>query len=404
MSSLYVLLPATPVTAQTELQYVAVSSGDGRAAARHTTAPVTLLPAPSGAGSELVLVAPASALSWHRVDLPKGLGPRSPRLRQVLEGLLEDRLLDEPDNLHFALEPRPPSGAPAWVAVCDRAWLRSAFQTLEAAGRPASRIVPEFAPEGDPVLFALGDPDNALLVCAGRDGVFTLPLSSASLALLPALPEATPVVAEPAVAVLAEQVLQRTPQLQPTAERLLMAARSAWDLAQFEFASSGRDRAFKRLSTGWAGFLRAPQWRPARWGAVLLVLVQLVALNAWAWKERSSLAAKRDATRTMLTQTFPHVRAVIDPPLQMEREVAALRQLTGAASGRDLETMLGAIATAAPPGRSATAIEYSGTELRVRGLAANDAEAQPLLQGLRGQGYAASLQGDLLVVRPEAQP
>jgi general secretion pathway protein L len=402
MSSLYVLLPASPVSAQTEFQYVV--STDGRTVLRHAAAPAALLPAPSGAGSEVVLVAPASALSWHRVDLPKGTGPRSPRLRAVLEGVLEDRLLDEPENLHFALEPRPQATEPAWVAACDRGWLRGAVHALEAAGRPASRIVPEFAPEGEFALFALGDPEDARLVCAGRDGVFSLPLTSASLALLPTLPETTPVVAEPAVAALAEQVLQHSPQLQQPAERLLLAARTSWDLAQLEFASSGRDRAFKKLSTGWAGFLRAPQWRPARWGAALLVLVQLVGLNAWAWKERSALAGKREATRTILTQAFPQVRAVVDAPLQMEREVAALRQLTGSASGRDLETVLGVIASVAPPGRVATGIEYNGGEVRVRGLAGNEAEAQPLLQGLRAQGYAATLQGETLVVRPEAQP
>jgi general secretion pathway protein L len=402
MSSLYVLLPATPVTAQTELDYVI--AGSGRAASMPSPAQPALLPAPTGAGSELVLIAPASELSWHRVELPKGLGPRSPKLRAVLEGLLEDRLLDEPENLHFALEPRPQAGAPVWIAVCDRAWLRAAMQTLEAAGRPVSRIVPEFAPEGDAALYALGEPEHAHLVCASREGVYSLPLTSASLALLPSLPETTPVVAEPAVAVIAEQVLQHAPLLQQPAERLQQASRTSWDLAQFEFASSGRDRAFKKLSSGWAGFLRAPQWRPARWGAALLVLVQLIGLNAWAWKERSALATKRDASRGLLTQTFPNIRAVVDAPLQMEREVAALRQATGAASGRDLETVLGVIATSAPPGRTASAIEYAGSEVRVRGLAANEAQAQPLLQGLRAQGYAANLQGDVLVVRPEAQP
>ncbi|TFZ06576.1 general secretion pathway protein GspL [Ramlibacter henchirensis] len=402
MSSLYVLLPATPVTAQTELEYVV--SSNGRAVSHHAAAPVALLPPVSGAGSEVVLVAPAAALSWHRVELPKGLGPRSPRLRAVLEGLLEDRLLDEPENLHFALEPRPQPGGPVWVSVCDRAWLRAAMQAMENAGRPASRIVPEFAPEGDPALFAIGEPQAARLVCAGREGVFLLPLTSGSLALLPGLPETTPVVSEPAVAVLAEQVMQHPPQLQQPAERLLLAARSAWDLAQFDFASSGRDRAFKKLSTGWAGFLRSPQWRPARWGVALLLLVQLAGLNAWAWKERSALSTKREATRNLLTQTFPNVRAVVDAPLQMEREVASLRQATGAPSGRDLETVLGVVATAAPPGRTATGIEFTGNEVRVRGLTGNEAEAQPLLKGLRTQGYAANLQGDVLVVRPEAQP
>src|SRR5687768_16494073 len=105
MSSLFVLLPPTPVTAQTELEYYVVSR-EGRAASQHAAAPAALLPAPSGAGSEVVLIAPVSALSWHRVELPKGIGPRSPKLRQALDGLLEDRLLDEPENLHFALEPR----------------------------------------------------------------------------------------------------------------------------------------------------------------------------------------------------------------------------------------------------------------------------------------------------------
>lgn len=403
MSSLFVLLPRSAATAATEFEYLL--SSDGRSVSAHANAPAALLPAPAGAGSETVLVVPATALSWQRVELPKGTGPRAPRLRAVLEGLLEDRLLDELDDLHFALEPGVAVEQPAWVAVCDRHRLRATLQALEAAGRPVARVVPEFAPEGDPVLYALGETDHAQLVCAGRQGVLTVPLSAASLALLPPnLPDTTPVVAEPAVAALAEQLLQHEPRLQPRAERLLAAAQTRWDLAQLEFESSGRKRAFKKLSTGWAELLRAPQWRPARWGAIALVLVQLVGLNAWAWKERNSLAAKREAGRTILTQTFPNIRAVVDPPQQMEREVAALRQVAGGISARDLEAMLGALATALPPGRSATGVEYSGSELRVRGLAGSQAEAQPLLMALRSRGYAGAVQGDVLVVRPEGQP
>jgi general secretion pathway protein L len=371
----------------------------------HASASAALLPAPAGAGSETVVIVPAAALSWHRVELPKGTGARSPRLRAVLEGLLEDRVLDELEDLHFALEPGAVAEQPAWVAVCNRERLRATLQALETAGRPVSRVVPEFAPEGDPVLYALGEAEQAQLVCAGRQGVLLVPLSAASLGLLPPnLPDATPVVAEPAVAALAEQLLQHPPRLQPPTERLLSSAQTAWDLAQLEFASSGRTRAFKKLSTGWAELLRAPRWRPARWAIVVLIAVQLLALNAWAWRERNSLAAKREASRTLLTQTFPNVRAVVDPPQQMEREVAALRQVTGGVSARDLEAMLSAIATAVPPGRSATGLEYNGAELRVRGLAGPENEAQPLLMALRSRGYSGSLQGDVLIVRQEGQP
>jgi general secretion pathway protein L len=403
MSSLFVLLPRSAATASTEFEYLL--SPDGRSVSLHASASAALLPAPAGAGSETVVIVPAAGLSWHRVELPKGTGPRSPRLRAVLDGLLEDRVLDELDDLHFALEPSAVAEQPAWVAVCDRQRLRATLQVLEAAGRPASRVVPEFAPEGDPVLYALGEEEQAQLVCAGRQGLLLLPLSAASLNLLPPdLPDATPVIAEPAVAALAEQMLQRQPRLQSPGERLLASAQTSWDLAQLEFASSGRTRAFKKLSTGWAALLRAPQWRPARWAVLVLVAVQLLGLNAWAWRERNSLATKREASRTILTQTFPNIRAVVDPPQQMEREVAALRQVTGGVSSRDLEAMLGALATAVPPGRSATGLEYTGAELRVRGLAGSEAQAQPLVMALRSRGYTGSLQGDVLIVRQEGQP
>lgn len=402
MSSLFVLLAPVRATAQTEFPY-AVSS-DRRSVASHGSAPAALLPQPTGAGAEVVAIVPAAALSWHQVELPKGTTASSARLRAVLEGLLEDRLLDEPDGLHFALQPRPPATGPAWVAVCDRAWLRSAVQVLESAGRPAGRIVPEFAPEGAPALYAIGEPEDASLVLAGAEGVISLPLASASLALLPSLPQEAPRVAEPAVAALAEQVLQQKLELQLAPSRWLQAAQSGWDLAQFDFASSNRARAMKKLAGGWTEILRAPQWRPARWAAAVLVAVNLLGLNAWAWKERSALDAKRAAVRGAFTQAFPNVKTVIDPAAQMERELAALRQVTGGSSGRDLESMLAALTTVAPPGRNISSLEYSGSELRVRGLASNPDDARPIVNGLKSLGYAVTLQGDTLAVRQEAAP
>ena len=52
----------------------------------------------------------------------------------MLEGLLEDRLLDEPEALHFALQPHVRSPGTAWVATCERAWLASHLQALDEAG------------------------------------------------------------------------------------------------------------------------------------------------------------------------------------------------------------------------------------------------------------------------------
>lgn len=402
MSALIVHLPAQPLVAATEFDYALTA--DGSTLQSHGSAQAALLPAPTGAGAEVVAVVPAAMISWHRVELPQGTTARSPRLRAVLEGLLEDQLLDEPDALHFALQPPTRAAGTLWVAACDRAWLRSAVQALEAAERPASRIVPEFAPEGEPVLYAVGDPQQPQLVLAGNQGVTALPLTLQALPLLPGLAQDTPCIAEPAVAALAEQVLHRQPVLQQAPQRWVQAAQSAWDLAQFEFSSSGRARTLKKLGTAWADLQAAPQWRPARWGVLLLVAVNLLGLNAWGWRERSALEAKREAIRRTLTQTFPHVKVVVDAPLQMEREVSALRQLTGATSGRDLEAMLGAVSTASPAQRAISAIEFSAGELRLKGLALTPQEAQGMAASLKGQGYTSSAQGETLVVTQEGTP
>ncbi len=402
MSALLVFLPAQPISSSTEFEYA--TTRDGNAVQAHGSARAALLPAPTRAGGEVVAVVPAAMLSWHRIELPRGTSAASPRLRAVLEGLLEDHLLDEPETLHFALQPQAKPGAPLWVAACDRAWLRGAVQLLEATQRPAARIVPEFAPGGPPTLYALGDPQQASLVVVSADGVMTLPLSSQALPLLPSLPQDTACMAEPAVAAIAEQVLQHAPALQQAPQRWLQAAQSDWDLAQFEFSSSGRARALKKLGTAWADVLAAPQWRPARWGALLLVAANLVGLNAWAWRERSALDEKREAVRRTLTQTFPQVKVVVDAPIQMEKEVALLRQAAGATSGRDLEAMLGALSASSPPGRLVSGLEFSQGELRLKGLAYGPDEARAVGAALKSQGFSSVMQGEALAITPESQP
>jgi general secretion pathway protein L len=392
MSSLIVLLPREPADAGTEFAF-ALTGAAGTGVEDHGTAAAALLPQARGAGAEVIAVVPVNKLSWHRVELPKGTGAGSPRLRAVLEGLLEDQLLDETDQLHFAVQPQARGGQSAWVAVCDRAWLRGCLQLLESAGRAALRVVPEFAPAGAPQLTAMGETDAPLLVASGEEGVLALPLAPASLALLPA--EGIARVAEPAVAAQAEQLLQQPFTLQQAPQRWLQAAHSPWDLAQGEFASSGRARALKRLATRWSDLWRAPQWRPARWGAAALVALNLIGLNAWAWKERSALQSQRESLARTLTTTFPSVKVVVDPVTQMEREVALLRQRAGVASGRDLESMLAALAQAVPPGVTVGAMEFNGNELRLRGLPVDPAA---LGANLRGLGYGVTQQGDALIV------
>ncbi|MFM9880662.1 MAG: type II secretion system protein GspL [Burkholderiaceae bacterium] len=410
MSSLIVVLPSEGSGPATEYPFVQVSA-DGTVV-HHANALSALLPKPTGPGAEVVAVVPVRALSWHQVELPKGTTASSPRLRAVLDGLLEDRLLDEPDSLHFALQPAARAGEPVWVVACNRAWLRQALAALEAAQRPANRIVPEFAP-GLPTRWqalAAGDESaDAQLVVCSQQGVTVLPLaaeghSTELLPGLPALDDDAPLLAEPAVAALAEQRLHRRVTLQQNAQRLAQAAQGDWDLAQFDLASSGRARAMKRFTGSWRELFFAPRWRPARWGLVVLLLAHVLGLNAWAFGERRALQAKEQAVRATLSQTFPNVKVILDAPVQMEREVALLRQATGSTSGRDLEAVLSAFGAAVPEGKAVTAIEFVANEARMKGLSLNDAETANITSQLRAKGYSLQREGDSLVIRQEAAP
>lgn len=424
MSTLILFLPPARPGPATEYSYTLTA--DGHTALSHATAPAALLPEPTRPGGEVVAVVPARALSWQRVQMPAGVplgtGQQTPRLRSVLEGLLEDRVLDDAAQLHFALQPGAHSGAPVWVAVCDRAWLREHLQALEAAGRRVARVVPEFAPgataSGSPELCALGTPEEAFVVLTGQgaeQGVAVLPLTPMALALartgMPAADAAHPgdddtlsVRAEPAVAALAEQTLGQRVALYTTSQRALDAARGDWDLAQFDLASSGRSRALRKAGSLASTLLNAPQWRAARWGAALLVVAHLVGLNAWAWQERQTLAAKQAGVRAALTQTFPKVQVVVDAPVQMERELAQLRQAAGSVSARDLEPLLAAAGAALPDGRLPSGIEYTPGELRLRGVTLAPDEETALSARLQAAGYRARMDDGSLLLRPEVSP
>ena len=394
--------------------YPYATSTDGQTPERHGVVAAHLLP-PAGRGVETVALVPAALLSWQRVTLPKGVGAGSPRLRAVLAGLLEDRVLDEPEQLHFALAPDAAGGAEAWVAVCERAWLRAHLQALDAAGRPVLRIVPELAPDAGPLrLHVVGDAEQPLLLLAGdgvAGGVQSLPLNAATLALLPTAaqdegdPEVPELLAEPAVAELAERWLQRPAGIRSAAQRALLASRSAWDLAQGELARSSRARAGRRLGTLWRDLLHAPSWRPLRWGVGLLLLVNLVGLNAYAWRERADLERRQALIRDTLTQTFPQVRVVVDAPVQMAREVALLRQTTGAASARDLEPTLAALGGVIDPAAVPTGLEYAAGILRLRGLRWSADQLAAANDKLGALGYQARSEGeDLVIAAREVQP
>jgi general secretion pathway protein L len=206
------------------------------------------------------------------------------------------------------------------------------------------------------------------------------------------------VVAEPVVSQRAEQLFHKPVVLQQRSQRLLEAAQSAWDLAQFDLAHARRDRRLARWGQGARSLMRAPEWRAARWSLLAIMAANLVGLNVWALREQSALQVQRQQVRAVLTQTFPKIPVVVDAPVQMAREVARLQRTRPNPAGADLEAMLSTFSALAPTEYSPQVIEYVGNELRLVGPGLPAAQQSELIKGLQSRGLVASVQGDGWVI------
>lgn len=363
----------------------------------------SLLPRPAPPAETVVLV-PAAALSWHRVELPAGLHKQPARWQAALRGLLEDRLLDDPSQLHMALQTNWQNTARPWVAICDRAWLKAHLQTLEQAGVQVHRIVPELSPAQSleaTRISALGDPDSGWLwVSHAERGVWGQALDTSvssppALGLSDAERQLATLQAEPGLVGPISKLLDTQARLVPPAHHWLDAIRCDWDLAQFEFRANAQMRRMKRLQRGVDSLWRSPTWRPARWGLWVLLAAQVLGLNAWAWKARADWQTQQSSWEQMLRQTFPHIRVVVDAPLQMTQEVARLRQGSGQLGAADLETMLAVLGQALPKDLAAPRQwTYQTGQLRLQDFKPTAAQQQSLQQSLLAQGYQWRANGD----------
>jgi general secretion pathway protein L len=234
--------------------------------------------------------------------------------------------------------------------------------------------------------------------------VATWPLSgSAGTALWPQpLPEGWRLSASPSSAEAAQRRLGQTVQIRTQAERLLAAAQNGWNLRQFDLAT--RHRGVTWLREAWLR-LRSPQWRPIRWGLAALALVQVVGLNAWAWRQQQDLRQRRDEMLSLLRSAHPQVRAVLDAPVQMRRETELLRAGAGRSGPTDLEPMLRSAAAAWPENLPVQAIRYENQQLSLAAPGLGAPQADALRQRLAPAGWQVEgSDGRITLKRRESGP
>lgn len=322
------------------------------------------------------------------------------KLRQALPSLIEERLLAEAADCHFAFAIEGPgtgaSPAPMLqvaVAAIDRTTLMRALDAAAQAGlrvRSASSALYSIpAPSGE-VLSVRLDRGRGFARTAEHSG-FAFDLESEAPAPLALAVQQLRIKRIQAYGGDASSLVHHAAQLGVEVVDLkrpfdAASTSAAVNLLQGRFAVGGR-LGLPTLTALADSRLVRPA---AAWAAVWLVIL-VAGANAYRWKLESEASALRDSMQTAFRSAFPS-DAFIDPVLQTRRHLRDLRARVGQASPDDF-TVLNAQAAqlldAAPVG-SLSGLEYRDAALVLKfkpGIASdpslkNNLRAQALQQGL----------------------
>ncbi|MFG6446864.1 type II secretion system protein GspL [Roseateles sp. BYS180W] len=369
---------------------------------QHVTQRGRAAPQDLPSAQQCVLVLPDGALSWLRVQLPKV--PKA-RLRAALEGALEEQLLTPSEQLHMAVAAEPDAAHPSWVAVCLKAYLQQHLAAFEQAHVHVQRAIALAWPEtpGTGHFHTAPGHTAPTLSWASPEGVVELPLNPGSRALISdELVQTCQWSAEPESVAQAEAWLGRNVLSLVAADRALRALRDGANLLQFDLTP--RTQGLQQIQQ-WLRDFRQPAWRPTRWALAGLVAVQLLGLNLYAWQQNRLLQERKTTRDALLTQTFPQVKVVLDGPVQMQKELALLRQRTGQLSQADFEQQLAALANAWPPGQAAPqGLDYQTGKLTAQTPALGPQDIESIRQLLSPSGWHLEAEAGRLTLSPNTAP
>ena len=312
---------------------------------------------------ESEVVIPAERVLFARLSLPK---VNAATIRELLPYAVEDRLLADPAHIHAVAGAKNKRGETV-VAVVDRDWLQAMLDALARAGlRPT-------AAWSESALLAGGHADWQLVWGPSRGMLVDDEGVAATFDRSPGLPLALRLAIDEAT----------TRGDRPEKVRVHTAGDEALpDLATFSRETGIAFEAGTRWDTLAAGQPAAGsinllqgdftprsgrEWklpRAAVWIAGTIAVVQL-GFTAWdAWRlgrERSALEAQREA---IFRSAFPEARVVVDPELQMARNLAELKRSRGLAAGDEFLVQM----TQAARGShgKVNSIEYANGKLATR--------------------------------------
>ena len=335
------------------------------------------------------------------------------KLRLALPNLLEERLLADAQDCHFAfMVPRGGTGTTTIaampkmpVAVIDRGVLTHALDACTEAGyrvraayseiytmpAPSAGVLSVRVDRGrgvarsathDGFAFQLGDDVPAALALAVRQlGVKRIQAYGREAARVSALAPSLGVQVDVGAGMVD-----------------LASTETAVNLLQGSFAQGGMLAGLMPLA-GRASSLRGASLKvPLAWTAVGAV-VAIAGMNAYWLKLEGETSALKQQMENAFRANFPETTAVVDPVLQTKRQLNDLRARAGQPSANDfsvLNARTAQLLTAAPLG-SVGAIEYRDGALKVKfkgGMADNPAFQNTLRSAGVQQGLAVRFEPD----------
>jgi general secretion pathway protein L len=246
------------------------------------------------------------------------------RILQALPYALEDQLLDEPENLHFAYV-REPAGSLA-VAVTQRARLNTLLDTLKNNGvRPASLCPGNLALPFYPQAWSAAFVDDELWVRSGEyEGFVSIAaLDTAPPLLLAALKEAQARNAAP------QRLVLFSPPATLDPERWGAKLGVPVMVEATDFWPQARPPALSLLQ---ADFGHGAHWQqllqPLRPAAIMLGIwiIAMILIDAGEWlRLRYDRSVYTSEMRDIFQRSFPEVKTVLDPAAQMQKQIEVMQ-------------------------------------------------------------------------------
>jgi general secretion pathway protein L len=345
---------------------------------------------------ETILVLPVARVAFVRAALPQG---PAARLAKLAPFAIEDAIVSAPEQVHCAVLDDD-RGGERLIAVLDREWLESALAELASFGIKPDRAIVESA-------LLPADAGTWTVVWSGEGGFAAL--GGVEAIALDASVEGRP----PLGLKLALDELRRT-GAGPRALRVLTVGAAdppetaTWSESLHvpvtlagkwlpEAADAGAAACADLLPGARAGAWAAEAWlarlKPAAaLVAALIAAHVLVTLGDWA---RLAYEARglRHQMEAAFRKAFPDARTVVDPALQMRRNVADLRRAAGEPDATDLVPLLAKLAPAlAAAGARPRSLRYERGELELELIVAAGETGERLASRLRVPGMRVRIE------------